>query len=315
MLLSARFRDRQGGIVKCPERGSNPHSRRKGILSPLCLPIPPSGLALAHNLLSVLVGVALVALPACGVGLRGGGERLSSMMSQADAAWLLRGRAGFGPTRDVLSRASEVLPGHPEIGWRWVRLRVGEGLAAANRREAIRAFSEARDMGVACLDGDLSFRERRIEFGWEDALRMVDEDHAGCVLWTATAWTRWMEQVGGASSALDAPHVGALLARAQALIPAVDRSRVRWTRGIFQAVVPEDLGGDREAAKQALSSGKDDALVRAVDRILLVSLPDTDGEITPALADEISTWIQQTARTPEERRAKERITALGESTP
>jgi hypothetical protein len=176
---------------------------------------------------------------------------LEESLRIADAAWEGRGEAGFGLVEEILAEASRLAPGDPEVAWRLVRLRVAQGLAAEEQVSARDSFGRARELGMACLDGDLLFAQRRVAVGWEQALRRMPPDRAPCAAWLGMAWVRWISALGPEAAAVDLEAVRPLLDAAEGK---GQGDLAGWARGVLDGLLPPEAGGRPEQALEALEA-------------------------------------------------------------
>ncbi|TVQ89625.1 MAG: hypothetical protein EA397_14725 [Deltaproteobacteria bacterium] len=148
-------------------------------------------------------------------------------LARADAAWrpeVAGFEAGARATMVPLIRSR---PDDPQVIWRHVRLLVAEGLATTDPIEARDKFSQAREEGVRCLDGDPIFRRRREAMGWSSALSVLTSARTPCADQLAWAWVRWWIAADPRAMSLDEPALRALTDRAQG-------DNGGWARALFR---------------------------------------------------------------------------------
>ncbi len=230
-------------------------------------------------------------------------DPVPELLAQSDSLWEDRGQGGFSPVERVLLEAWAVQPHNPEVQWRLVRLKVGEGMAAESQDLARYTFAEARALGIQCLDDAPTFRQQRVERTWEAAIERVPPERARCAAWTSLAWARWLSILGGAAGSVDLQEIDALVAG----IDDDDDAVVAWARGVVAAVRPDWAGQDLQVATVQLEraiAARPRELSRRVDLFLLAQPQGGNG------------WLQaraqlmaRPARTPEDHAALRRLQA------
>ncbi|MCA9493774.1 MAG: hypothetical protein KC621_27765 [Myxococcales bacterium] len=230
---------------------------------------------------------------------------LAAAIARADAAWDERGTTGLDVAGAALLEAWRLSPDDPEVGWRLVRWRVAEGLATDDPRAARSAWGQGREQGVACLDADPLFRQRREARGWEDALTVLPPEREACAAWLAMAWVRWAAALRPEASTLDLPTIDAIL---DATDP--DDDVADWASALLIGVRPTFEGGDPARAAQrlrAVAQRDPRSVVRWCDLYRWAVLPIGEPEAVGALGQRIRSLR---ATVPED--AGARRTALGE---
>ena len=268
----------------------------KGILSPLRLPISPSG---RHRTVTRMAAIAaLLCFMACAKRGEVGPTPGELAIRAAERAWAARGRDGFGPVEEALERAMLAGADPVEVYWRQARLRVAQGLAEEQERGAIRYFAGARDAGVRCLDTSLRFRERRLEFGWGDAAPLVEPRRSRCVGWAVLGWARWMDRVGPAAAAVDLDAIDALVKRGWELYAdGYELDELEWAAGIM-AIIRVDGGADRATGRALLDKrlrqavSDDEAMIVQLDLMLLAGQPLSIVLTEPRTPEGRQIWAQ-----------------------
>jgi hypothetical protein len=230
-------------------------------------------------------------------------DPIPALLQQADAAWERRGEDGFGPVEDLLFQAWGIRESDPEVLWRLVRLKIGQGLAQDDPVAARYEFAEARALGIQCLDGDAAFRQQRTEVSWAGAVERIGVEREDCAAWTALAWARWLEVHGGAAGALDLEPLDDLLRVQDGDGP---EGVGAWAGGLLAAVRPTWAGQDLERARRQLERAVQQeprALVRRIDLFLLVQAPTMTEERDAARLQ----LKGRPADTPEDRAAVRRL--------
>lgn len=206
--------------------------------------------------------VALVCLAACGG--RRGRIGIDSALAAADAAYR-PGEPGF---EDEVERLLGKVDGEgPEVLWRRARLAVARGQSYADPIAARQAYADARALAVACLDGTVAVRRRRIEGDWPGALALVPESASPCVGQLAWAWTRWFLAADPQGAALDRFAL-------DALVKSGTGRESQWAGALLAG-----LDGDRRTADTllvALSAVYPNDLAIVADRIAWVLIPSGD---------------------------------------
>ena len=238
---------------------------------------------------------------------RSGGENpaLVVYLRNIDRAWGERARAGFDPVTEAVNEAELAYPASPEVAWRASRLWVGRGLAAEDRRAAMTYYSHARDRGVACLDADPAFLQRRRMLGWHGAAEVVGPERAECLAWTAFGWVRWVVEHGADAAALDLAVLDLLVFRSRDLSKS---TLPDWTEGLLLAIRPDDEGRTYAVAGRMLAEAvKQDKeeLSRRADLLLHVAVPTENWDLVRKLLETMEAEAEFEL-TPEDRRALER---------
>jgi hypothetical protein len=138
---------------------------------------------------------------------------LAAALREADAAWAARGRAGLDPVALALEEVPPARRAVPEVRWRWVRLRIAEGLVASDRATGLRSLAAAREEGLRCLTDDSVVRSTAARAGWVSAAPLIEESRVVCAAWASLAWSRWAVAFGAAGASVDADNIGALTSR------------------------------------------------------------------------------------------------------
>jgi hypothetical protein len=209
----------------------------------------------------------------------------------------------------LLDRAASIRADSPQLMWQQVRLLVGRGLAAETDRAALRAFAEARTQGLRCLDGNPAFRARRVSMGFSAALVVLGDERRACEAWTAHAWTRWMDTLGGEAAAVDLDTLDDIMADLERHPYRFDPDLNRWTAGMLAAVRParegQDLALARRELRRVIESRPDDLVVHA-DLLLMAGRED------PAwIARELAELRAREPKWPEDHQAVRRVAHLG----
>jgi hypothetical protein len=235
--------------------------------------------------------------------------RLQSLVRASDEAWQRRGQLGLDEAAKPLLTAWSAAPADPRVSWRLARWRLAEGLAAPNAGQARTSYAQAREVGLACLDGDPLFAQRRKSEGWAVALAGLSPERSRCAAWAALAWTRWIEVMGGGAAALDLDTVDALIGSSKATAGPLAQGVARWAEGVLAAVRPSWAGRDLGRAEVALRDAiraDPDSVVRWVDLYRLVVVNTGTTAEQEALRSQI---LALPAVTPEDQRARTQLEA------
>ncbi|HHO54723.1 MAG TPA: hypothetical protein ENK18_28595 [Deltaproteobacteria bacterium] len=246
----------------------------------------------------------IVALLGCPKAGQSEALRFRNELQQIDARWTLRGELGLEGAVEPLRALWAERPDHPEVSWRLVRLKIAEGLTEDDPTDALRRFAEGRALGMACLTGDEGFLLRWRQGAFSDAVGSLEASRRICLGWTALAWVRWMQLQGPEAAALDLEAIDALLGGA--IDPQLDGTAV-WARGLLLAIRPVWAGRDLQAAHKLLQRAiahRPAELPQRVDWLQLTVEPLGDPAQIASARDAVLT---REARTPEDRRAQERL--------
>jgi hypothetical protein len=202
-------------------------------------------------------------------------DPVTTLITEADAAWDARATSGLDPVQVPLAKALELDPHNREVLWRLSRYHVANGLAVPVEAVAIREFSAAREMGILCMSERIGGLGSRADADWYDAMADLTPGEKDCLGWTAYAWARWMAAIGGRAGAIDWPRLDAVLSRADQIAdPALADAAI----GLADAVRPEP-DPVLAAKRLTLAANRDGAtLVPIFDlqRYVVPQLPDGD---------------------------------------
>lgn len=197
----------------------------------------------------------------------------SGALSLADEAWAQRATEGYGPSEQAIDALVKVDPDWPDARWRAARLAVEQGEAAADSREALRAFSIAREHAVRCLAGSATRSTSTRELA--PLLERMPKGSEVCVPWLALAWAKAYLTVGPQAAAIDLDDLDIVCA-----FPAPDPTGEQaWATGLVMAGRPlrdgRDLAAARRAFDEALRRGSSD-LTRYADALEWIAWPEQD---------------------------------------